>query len=207
MRILISSKNTVVPKGIQLMLNSSVHTILSHYYQCVEQLIAKAILERADLVILDKDDGKTFTFSEISQLRKRLPRLRILLISTVEHLNVMQDCYTGDIEGCVTYDCSEEELAEAVQTIEKGGRFFCRRILTELLPRMITGSGNEEYLLLTARELEIARAVADGFTNKQIAERLCISPHTVHTHRKSVMKKLRISSAREVALVMLSYGK
>lgn len=205
MRILISSRNTLIPAGLQQILAETGHTILAHYYQSPEQLIAKSILERAELVILDKRDDETFTYADIHYLKERMPRLRILMISGPEHVELMRRCHQSEIEGYVSYDCGAEEMEQAVETISRGKRFFCQKTLSLLLPQQENrpqAAGAAAHL--TDRELEIARLVAEGFTNKQIGDHLCISPHTVHTHRKSFMKKLGISSAREVALFVLS---
>jgi two-component system, NarL family, invasion response regulator UvrY len=204
MRLLISSRNTLIPNGLQQSLELSRHSVLAHYYQSPDQLIAKAILERADIVLLDKSDAETFTTKDIAHIRQKLPRLKLLLLSTLEFIDFMQHCYTSGIEGYLTYDCSSEEIEEALETIERGQQYFCQRILTTLLPRLSTAVTAGPSRSLTDRETEIARLIAEGLTNKQMGDRLCISPHTVHTHRKSLMKKLGISSAREVAIYVLS---
>jgi two-component system, NarL family, invasion response regulator UvrY len=204
MRVLISSKNTLIPNGLQQTLSSSRHHVTAHCYQSPDQLIAKSILERSDLVMLDKCDTETFTSNDLRYIREKLPRLKIIVLSTFEFIDFMQHCYTGGVEGYITYDCSSEEIEEALDTVERGQQFFCQKILTILLPRLTIQPLHVSVKALTERETEIALLIADGNTNKQIGDLLCISPHTVHTHRKSLMKKLGVSSAREVALYMIS---
>jgi two-component system, NarL family, invasion response regulator UvrY len=204
MRLLISSRNTLIPNGLQQTLGLSRHQITAHYYQSADQLIAKSILERSELVILDKDDASTFTISEIQHIRQKLPRMKVMVLSTLEFTDFMQQCYTSGVEGYITYDCNTEEIEEAIDSLERNQQFFCQKILTLLLPRLATQPATVSAKSLTDREMEIARLIAEGNTNKQIGDLLCISPHTVHTHRKSLMKKLGISSAREVALFIFS---
>ncbi len=203
MRILISSRNTLIPAGLRQTLSGSRHHVQAHYFQSIEQLIAKSILERTDAVVLDKSAADVFTFEELLELRKRLPKVKILMLSTMEYLDFIQRCFTTGIEGYLTYDCSPEEIDEALEVMGRGGQFFCQKILTRLLPRL-SAPANVQGRSLTDREREIASLIAEGKTNKQIGEVLCISPHTVHTHRKSLMKKLQVSSAREIALYMLA---
>jgi two-component system nitrate/nitrite response regulator NarL len=147
-------------------------------------------------VLLDKSDAETFTTKDIAHIRQKLPRLKLLVLSTLGFIDFMQHCYTSGVEGYLTYDCSSEEIEEALDTIERGQQYFCQRILTTLLPRLSAAVSSGPARALTDRETEIARLIAEGLTNKQIGDRLCISPHTVHT--------LGISSAREVALYILS---
>jgi len=204
MRVLISSRNTLIPTGLQQTLALSRHHIQAHYYQSIEQLVAKSILEQTETVVLDKSGADVFTFQEVSDLQRRLPRLKIILLSTMEHMDFIQQCFGGGIHGYLTYDCSIDELEEALETVEKNSQFFCQRILSHLLPRLSAASVPLPGKALTEREAEIAELIAEGKTNKQIGEQLCISPHTVHTHRKSLMKKLNVSSAREVTLYVMS---
>jgi len=204
MRILISSRNTIIPNGIQQTLSLTEHHLQTNYYQSADQLVSKAILERTDLVFLDKSDIETFTFEEIVYIQSKLPRLKLIVISMIDFLDHMQLCYTGGIHGYLTYDCSAEEMEESISAVEKDRQYYCQKILTLLLPRLTGAPVSRQTRSLTDRELEIAQLISAGNTNKMIGELLCISPHTVHTHRKSLMKKLGVSSAREVTLYMLS---
>jgi len=203
MRVLISSRNTLIPNGLQQTLSLSRHHIQAHYYQSTEQLVAKSILEQTEVVMLDKSGPEVFSFDEVRELQRRLPRLKIILLSTIEYLDFIHQCYNNGVEGYLTYDCSADELEEAFGEIERGGQYFCQRILSQLMPRLSSAAVTPGKAL-TERETEIAELIAQGHTNKQIGEQLCISPHTVHTHRKSLMKKLNVSSAREVTLYILS---
>ncbi len=204
MRLLISSKNTLIPNGLKHTLLTSRHDVTTHYYHSLEQLISKAILERSDAVLLDKATSSIFTYSEIKSLRQRLPHLKVIVPSTPGHLEFMHQCYVGGVEAYLTYDCSTEEIEEALDSIEEQRQFFCQRVLAEITALIINNNESVTKAVLTDREKEIAQLIADGNTNKQIGELLFISPHTVHSHRKSLMKKLGVSSAREIAIYLLS---
>ena len=203
MRILISGRNTLIPFGIQKMLSETRHKVLSNEYHTVEQLAARIILEQTDLVILDKTSAEDLTINDLAELRNRIPRLKIVMISTLDFSEFIQQAIAFGVEGYLTYDCSADEMNELIADIQKGGKYYCQKVLSQLLPKIASPSTEPEKSL-TERELEIARLIASGNTNKIIGELLCISPHTVHTHRKSMMRKLNISSAREVTLYILS---
>ncbi|HLP53411.1 MAG TPA: response regulator transcription factor [Fluviicola sp.] len=204
MRLLISSKNTLIPNGLKHTLLASRHDVVTHYYHSPEQLISKVILERSEVAILDKATATMFTYPEIKALRDRLPHLKLILLSTIDYLEFMHQCYIGGVDAYLTYDCSTEEIEEALDSIGEQRQFFCQKILTALAPLFL--SNRESTIdVLTEREKEIAHLIAEGNTNKQIGELLFISPHTVHSHRKSLMKKLGVSSAREIAIYLLSH--
>ena len=96
--------------------------------------------------------------------------------------------------------CSAKEIKEAVYATAKGEKFFCGTIVEAMV------DANEETLeegapatscdpvKISDRELEIIKNIAQGYTNKEIADRLFISTHTVMTHRKNIMSKLGINN-------------
>lgn len=202
MNILIAGRNTLIPFGIQKMLGASPHTILYNEFHSIEQLAARAILEQTDLLILDKISDAEITVEELQSLRGRLPRLKIVLISTLDFTDFIPQAIAAGVEGYLTYECSAEEMNVLLSDLQNGGKYYCHKVLSLLLSRHTQSDASA--VTLTDRELEIARLIASGNTNKSIGEILCISPHTVHSHRKSMMRKLNISSAREVTLYILA---
>jgi len=101
------------------------------------------------------------------------------------------------INACLTKDCSEEEILEAVESATKGERFFCNKVLDSLIDKDDFDL-NCDPTILTKREIEIVQLVCDGFTTAQIAEELSLSKHTINTHRKNIMGKLHFKTPAEL---------
>lgn len=103
-------------------------------------------------------------------------------------------------------------MINAVFAITKGEKFFCNKIIDAILQKHLYQNGEplEEDCAptsLSPREIEITCLIAEkGFTNKEIAKQLFLSIHTVHTHRKNIMKKLGIRSASELVRYAISTG-
>ena len=111
------------------------------------------------------------------------------------------------IRGFLTKNSPVDEVLLAVRKIVKGEKYFCSKIIDVLVnknnyQKLALNSSN----ILTDREQEIVKNIASGKTNKQVGCLLGISHHTVHTHRKNVMKKLSIKNSTELALYAVDSG-
>jgi len=103
----------------------------------------------------------------------------------------------SQVEGIVTKQCSEEEILMGVEAILRDHKFFCKTILNKMLPGN-TDSSSCDPSDLSTREIQITKLLVKGNTNKEIANHLNISHHTVHTHRRNIMGKLEVSNITEL---------
>jgi DNA-binding NarL/FixJ family response regulator len=99
-------------------------------------------------------------------------------------------------------DCDRDEIVEAIYKTSIGEKFMCGKIVTNLLDE--TAANLKDYscegLNITEREMEIIKHIAEGFSNKMIADKLCLSTHTVITHRKNIMNKLGVANTAGLVL-------
>ena len=101
----------------------------------------------------------------------------------------------------------EEEILNAINSISKGEKFICHKIIDIILdkPKNILDDDCKP-INLSIRELEIIQQNALGLSAKEIGEKLFISTHTVYTHKKNIMKKLQINSSSELILFAIKHG-
>lgn len=158
-----------------------------------DQCLAKA---PNSVLIIDTDDS-VFTLSFLEKVSNAgITKIVVLLDET--QTEAVQKSVELSIAGILTKSCSIEELNECVIAVEKSQRFFCNTILN-----LILNGGDQENedcdpTELTKRELEVLQLLVDGHTNKSAGAALNISPHTVHSHRKNLMKKLNTSTIGEL---------
>ena len=103
-------------------------------------------------------------------------------------------------KGYVLKNTVPEELATAIETVHRGGAYFSPDIAKILLKNKHGDSAGQKdgVEVLTPRELEVLKLVAEGLRNKEMAAQLKISTRTVETHRQNLMKKLGIHSTAEL---------
>ena len=107
----------------------------------------------------------------------------------------------------LTKQCDEEEILDAIKATAKGDKFYCHKILDLIIERSFPSkSENCNATPLSPREKEILTLVAKGKIAKEIAAELHISPHTIYTHRKNILKKLKLTSPTEMIVYALEHG-
>ncbi len=198
MRVVIASNNTLIKSGIQHIvsgLSAEVTELL-----CDSSTVYMNSLEviRPSVLFYDKNNTSIFTHTLLKETRIRFLDLKIIVLSDLDAVSEISEIIDMGVQAYLTYDCNEEEIEKALTHLTNNETFFCNRVLSKVLNFKTEDGAICVSVPLTQRESEIAKHIAEGNTNKQIAEILCISPHTVHSHRKSLMKKLGVSSASDV---------
>ncbi|WNJ20547.1 response regulator transcription factor [Pontibacter sp. G13] len=158
-----------------------------------------------ELLIIDPIDSAEFSHEMILSIRDTYPDLPVLVISNPEKGTDVLQLVKSGIMGYLTWRCKAQEIIQALQMITSGQKFFCDQVLSVILSGP-THPTEEETSELSQREQEILSLIAKGMTNKQIASALFISHHTVHTHRKNMMKKLGIKSSPQLIVYAIQSG-
>jgi DNA-binding NarL/FixJ family response regulator len=142
----------------------------------------------------------------IASIRTQHSGLPILLISDTTNPSGVLKSIDGGIRGFLTKECDGDEIIHAIHSLIKGERFFCNNVLNILLNKDLLAEEDCNPTTLTEREIEIIQEVGSGLTSKQIGIKLHISAHTVQTHRKNIMRKLKVSSVSELLLYAIRTG-
>ncbi len=162
---------------------------------------------KPDLLVLDYDHPDFFAIDDLKKIDEYSPGTKVLIISNHNKKeNILKAIKTGAL-GYLTKECGEEEIIDALEAVSRGEKFFCNKILDVILEKHFTDDNDEcKPATLSMREIEIINLVVKGFSNREIAEKLFLSIHTVYAHRKNIMKKLKIKSPVELVLYALNSG-
>lgn len=157
-----------------------------------------------DLFILDYTVS-TRTPEVVTEVLRRFPAQHVLVVSDDDDVqNILHVVHSG-IKGYVTRGTTHDELLMAVQATARGEKFFCHKILDIILNQHTTDPGIV-YQGITPREREVLKLIASGYSTQRIADTLSLSPHTIHTHRKNIIRKLNIKSPTELVIHALDMG-
>jgi DNA-binding NarL/FixJ family response regulator len=171
-----------------------------------ETALDEALRVRPDIILLDVDMPGMSGLQLIRELRPRLPETQIVMLSVSgDDRNVVEAMRHG-AAGYLTKDLGPEALQRAVRGIRHGDLAMSRRMAARTLRRFIEGgataaAGDDSPLgALSSRELQVLGNLADGLTDREIAEALVISPRTVESHVSSILRKLEVRNRAEAAL-------
>ena len=144
------------------------------------------------------------------QLRRRQPDLHVLILSMhAEEAYIMQALQAG-AQGYLLKDSADVELIRAVESVSTGKSYFSpavARVMLDDYVRHLAQKGIvDRYDSLSEREREVLQLIAEGQSNKEVADTLAVSPATVETHRAHIFQKLDVHNTAEVVLYAVRRG-
>ena len=155
---------------------------------------------RPDLVVTDLSMPDTSGVKVVAELRRRDPQARIVVLSAHLGEEYVRAAINAGANGYISKSASRTELVNGLRRVGGGERFLCQRSADKLLHHVLGGQqpGAGQVPALTARERQILTLVAEGASNRRMAEILNRSIKTVEKHRASLMRKLALKNAAEV---------
>jgi DNA-binding NarL/FixJ family response regulator len=192
-RLLVVDDHRIVRKGIGSCLAKHEHLVIVGEAANGLEAVTKAKELLPDIVLLDIDLPKMSGLVVTEVLRKELPQIKVLILSMYQHSEYVLRLLQSGARGYVLKEASSEDLLEAIETVNAGGTFFSPEIARLALNQFVQGNGyGPDLAQLTHREREVLILVAEGLSNKEIANDLGVSVRTVETHRERIMRKLAV---------------
>lgn len=162
-------------------------------------------LHAPDIVVLDLGLPGINGLDLIPQLRRRLPQMAILAYTAhMEDTMAIRTLSAGAL-GYVLKNSGRQVLLAALQSVAVKKCYIDPALNREAINTALRVK-NDSTEILTPRERQILKLIADGFTNRLIGERLCISVKTVETHRLNVMRKLNVHKVTELLICARRLG-
>lgn len=196
-----------------------IHAGLSHYFSFYEDIDVVDVVQKPDelfdalekhephVLVADYHFSGHITLQHLDQAVLRHPQTNVLVVSSDDDKESILKALELGVKGYLTTNCNQEEVMMALRLTARGEKFFSQKILDILVEQQFPKvTMNTETLVLTPREMEILKLIATGNSTQQIADDLYLSPHTVHTHRKSIIKKLNIKSPTEFVIHAIDLG-
>ena len=162
---------------------------------------------RPDVLLVDIDLPGTNGVELVRELAPRLPDTRIVMLTASHDDRLLLDAMRSGAVGYLTKDLSVDGLVRSIRGAREGELAMSRRTAARLVRRLVETSrpaaaetsADPALGLLTARECQVLRRLADGLTDHEIAEALTLSPRTVEAHVSSILHKLGARNRAEAA--------
>jgi DNA-binding NarL/FixJ family response regulator len=203
--VLIADKNYLSRFGLYTLLSESVNFEVNYTdKESFDQLLASIKQHKPKILVLDFQSLQ-FSNKQIVLILNTFKKLQILAITNFLPRTEMQAALNAGVRSYLLKECDKEEIIEALHATYNGERFLCGQV-AHYLSQTDTSSSNSivkvscEGIGITDRELDVVRLIADGLSNKLIADKLELSTHTVNTHRKNLMTKLNIQNTAGIVM-------
>ncbi|WP_166415768.1 response regulator transcription factor [Cochlodiniinecator piscidefendens] len=200
-RVLIVDDHPMVAEGIQSILETyddlSVVGTLSNGQEAIDQVCAL----NPDVILLDLNMPGVTGLAATELILEKKPNIRILILSMHDSPEYISIALSHGAKGYLLKDVPTDEIKIAIDKVMQGDQYLCTGATQSLSPK--TQDGREP---LTCREQTILLELAQGKSNRHVAEDLNISVRTVETHRKNIKRKLGISSTAGLTRYALEHG-
>ena len=164
--------------------------------------------ELPDVVLMDVRMPDMDGLEATRKVKEERPRTAVIMLTMHDNPTYLRDAVRAGAAGYLLKDVSKDELIDAIRQVATGGAFIESQMLKGMLSEMKpsgTGPGPAAKNL-TKREREILALVAEGMSNREIAERLVLSPETVKSHVAAILEKLNVSDRTQAAIYAVRNG-
>jgi len=203
-KILIADNSYLIRKGFCSLIGQTKAFLLVGEASKAEELSEKLLIYNPDVLVIDYS-SRYFCIDDLSVIRQYFPEVKILAITNPQSKLVISKALEYGVISHLLKDCGEDEIIEAIHCTSRGEQFMCGKIVDMLLQddKINASKYSCGGIKLTEREIQILQQIAEGLANKQIADKLFISIHTVMTHRKHIMSKLKINNTASLVMFAL----
>jgi DNA-binding NarL/FixJ family response regulator len=206
-RILIADDYPIVRSGLRKVLDAKSDLEVVAEAQDGAEAVEMALKTDVHLAILDVAMPRMTGIQAAAELHKRKPELRILILSMHDSEQFLFEALKAGASGYVLKSGADTDIVEACRAAMRGEMFLYASAVTTLVHDFVERGGEGDHFdILTPRELEVLKLIAEAYSSKQIATELFISVKTVERHRQNILGKLGMSDRVELTRYAIRRG-
>ncbi|WP_300666478.1 response regulator transcription factor [Fluviicola sp.] len=205
MKLILADSNEIIRIGLRTLLSTERNIQIVGEARNNEELIALNKAFDANIILVDYT-ARGFSIDVIPQILQKKPDLNVVAITPEQSAQTLVNALRSGVKSYIKKDCDSQEIIDSIRETWRGNKFFCGQILETIRDAAIDvndidfDSFSCEPITLSERETEIITMIAEGLTNVMIADALCLSNHTINTHRKNIMAKLGVKNTAGIVI-------
>ncbi len=200
-KIIVADSHFLSRKGLVVLLNENADFVLLAQSTSTSDLVSQSKLYKPDLIIIDYT-SVNFSLEGLQEIVRKYPKAKLLAVTELQSNEIISKGLKIGVTSHLLKDCDQDEIVEAIYKTAKGEKFMCGKIANAVLNEKTVNTA--EYscqgMNISDREMEIITLIAEGYSNKEVADKLFLSTHTVTTHRKNIMNKLGVNNTAGLVL-------
>lgn len=191
--VILADDHRIFRKGLKSLLSEKAHIEVLAEADDGDEALKKAVQHKPHLVIMDIGMPKMDGIEATRQIRERVPDTEVVILSMHAKKAYIDQVLKAGAKGYVLKDSDEDNLIAAINTVHNGGYYLDSPIADQVLSGYFGGKTKRELQEhadpLSEREKEVLRLLAEGHSNQEVADILCISRKTVENHRANIVRK------------------
>jgi DNA-binding NarL/FixJ family response regulator len=209
-RILIAEDHTILREGLRALLSADPELEIAGEVDNGRDAIRAVGSLAPDLVLMDLSMPGTNGIEAISEIKRRSPGTRLLALTVHKAEEYVRETLRAGADGYMLKDSSYNELTLAIKNVLNGKIYLSPDVSGTIISGYLDGGKPQTqrtaWDTVTYREREVLKLIAEGRTNKHIANYLCVSVKTVEKHRANLMKKLDLHNASALTAFAIEKG-
>jgi DNA-binding NarL/FixJ family response regulator len=208
-RIMLADDHAVVRRGLRMVLDAHPDMEVVAEVGDGAEAVRRGLEDDVDLAVIDITMPRMTGLHAARELHRHRPKLRILMLSMHENERYLYEALKAGASGYVLKTVADRDLVEAVRAAMRGERFLYPGAMTPLIADYLERARQDLPVRedpLTPREQQVVKLVAEGYTNKRIAETLIISEKTVERHRANILEKLGMRDRVDLTRYAIRHG-
>jgi DNA-binding NarL/FixJ family response regulator len=209
-RVVVADDHSVVRQGLKAWLERSGHVQVVGEASDGREAVSIVEQLQPDVVIMDIAMPVLNGIEATAQITRRSPGTKVIILSMHADESYILRALGAGAKGYLLKESTESDVLPAVRSVRDGKPYFTpsiARLLLEDYMRMLKQNNlQDSYDLLTEREKEVLQLLAQGKSNKEVAQILDLSPHTIDSHRTNMMQKVNLHNTAEIVLYAVRKG-
>ncbi|MBN1560186.1 response regulator transcription factor [candidate division KSB1 bacterium] len=205
-KVLLADDHRIVREGIAYLLQSFGNIEIVGQAGDGHETILMAANLQPDILVIDISMPKLLGVEAIREVRCRSPRTKIIVLSMHSKEKYIKDCIRNGASAYLLKESAVNELKSAIGYVMNDQVYLSPAISKSVVHDWLSLEANDTTSPLTAREKQVLKLLAEGYSNKQVAAMLFISPKTVETHRHRLNEKLHLGNVADLVRYALKEG-
>ncbi len=205
-KLLVVDDHPILRGGIVSLLGKAENIEVTCEAKNGEEAIKCVERGKPDVVLMDINMDGRLDVTTTETIKERWPDVKVLAFSMHQEVQVIRRMLKAGASGYILKNAAHQEVLTAIKTVMEGGNYYGQEVL-DIMTQSITSDGDSENdIVLSNREKEVLHFVAKEYTNQEIAEKINISLRTVETHKRNLIKKLRVKNVVGLVRFALEQG-
>lgn len=208
LRVLLADDHHLVRSGMRALLESfdgiEVVAEAADGWEAIDQ----AREHQPDLALVDIAMPELNGLEALAELRQRVPKTKVIMLSMHAHEEYVLQALRQGASGYLLKDSAPLELQLAVRAVERNETYLSpaisRQVIDDYLSRL--DQGDSPLDRLTRRQRQVVQQIAEGYSTREIAERLNVSIKTIESHRANLMRRLEVRDVAAIVRFAVRYG-
>ena len=209
-RIVLVEDHTILREGLRALLSSDPKFEIVGEADDGREALRRVDQLEPDLVVMDLSMPRMTGMDAIREIKRRHPAMKIIALTVHKAEEYLRTTLQAGANGYVLKDATHVELLLAIQNVLKGKTYLSPSVSEKVIEGYLEGKEHQipspRMSLLSPREREVLKLIAEGYKNKEIAADLFISLKTVEKHRANLMKKLDLHNAAALTSFAIEQG-